>query len=287
MDGILLIKKEKGMTSRDVVNIVCQVCKTKKVGHTGTLDPMAEGLLIVCVGKATKLVEVLTSSRKTYVASMKFGVKTDTMDATGKILKEEDVMVSEEAIKQVLKELETTYEQEVPIYSAVKIHGKKLYEYARNQEEVTLPKRIVTIYQLLFLDYQNNILTVQTEVSKGTYIRSLVEDIARKLNTIATMTALTRTKIGMFSLEQASTIEEVRKGKFHCYSIYEILSKMYPVRRIHGVLLHKVENGAKIDYEEPLEKVFFVNEANEPVALYRKKEDQFVCDKMLKKERAI
>ena len=225
MDGILLIKKEKGMTSRDVVNIVCQVCKTKKVGHTGTLDPMAEGLLIVCVGKATKLVEVLTSSRKTYVASMKFGVKTDTMDATGKILKEEDVMLSEEEIKQVLKELETTYEQEVPIYSAVKIHGKKLYEYARNQEEVTLPKRIVTIYQLLFLDYQNNFLTVQTEVSKGTYIRSLVEDIARKLNTIATMTALTRTKIGMFSLEQASTIEEVRKGKFHCYSIYEILSR--------------------------------------------------------------
>ena len=154
MDGIILVNKEKGMTSRDVVNIVSHVCHTKKVGHTGTLDPMATGLLVICVGRATKLVEVLTSHQKEYIASMIFGIKTDTKDITGTIIEQRETHMKSDQIKKVINNMPTTYQQEVPIYSAVKINGKKLYEYARKKEVVTLPTREVTIEKLQIIDWQ-------------------------------------------------------------------------------------------------------------------------------------
>lgn len=284
MDGIILVNKEKGMTSRDVVNLVSRVCHTKKVGHTGTLDPMATGLLVICVGRATKLVEVLTSHQKEYIASMMFGMKTDTKDITGTVLEQRISHVTKEQIEIVLHDMTTTYQQEVPIYSAVKIHGKKLYEYARNGEQIELPKREVTIEQLKIIDWQDQKqeLTFLTQVSKGTYIRSLVEDIATHLDTISTMTALTRTKVGNFSLEQANTIAEIKNNQFKVYTIYEVLKAMYETRQIAGEVEKKVLNGAKIDNPEDLDIVFFINEKKEPLALYRREGNLLKCYKMLK-----
>lgn len=284
MDGIILVNKEKGMTSRDVVNLVSRVCHTKKVGHTGTLDPMATGLLVICVGRATKLVEVLTSHQKEYIASMMFGMKTDTKDITGTVLEQRISHVTKEQIEIILHDMTTTYQQEVPIYSAVKIHGKKLYEYARNGEQIELPKREVTIEQLKIIDWQDQKqeLTFLTQVSKGTYIRSLVEDIATHLDTIGTMTALTRTKVGNFSLEQANTIAEIKNNQFKVYTIYEVLKSMYETRQIAGELEKKVLNGAKIDNHEDLDIVFFINEKKEPLALYRREGNLLKCYKMLK-----
>ncbi len=284
MDGIILVNKEKGMTSRDVVNLVSRVCHTKKVGHTGTLDPMATGLLVICVGRATKLVEVLTSHQKEYIASMMFGMKTDTKDITGTVLEQRISHVTKEQIEIVLHDMTTTYQQEVPIYSAVKIHGKKLYEYARNGEQIELPKREVTIEQLKIIDWQDQKqeLTFLTQVSKGTYIRSLVEDIATHLDTIGTMTALTRTKVGNFSLEQANTIVEIKNKQFKVYTIYEVLKSMYETRQIAGELEKKVLNGAKIDNPEDLDIVFFINEKKEPLALYRREGNLLKCYKMIK-----
>lgn len=284
MDGIILVNKEKGMTSRDVVNLVSSVCHTKKVGHTGTLDPMATGLLVICVGRATKLVEVLTSHQKEYIASMMFGMKTDTKDITGTVLEQRISHVTKEQIEIVLHDMTTTYQQEVPIYSAVKIHGKKLYEYARNGEQIELPKREVTIELLKIIDWQDQKqeLTFLTQVSKGTYIRSLVEDIATHLDTIGTMTALTRTKVGNFSLEQANTIAEIKNNQFKVYTIYEVLKSMYETRQIAGELEKKVLNGAKIDNPEDLDIVFFINEKKEPLALYRREGNLLKCYKMLK-----
>ena len=284
MDGIILVNKEKGMTSRDVVNIVSHVCHTKKVGHTGTLDPMATGLLVICVGRATKLVEVLTSHQKEYIASMIFGIKTDTKDITGTIIEQREIHMKSDQIKKVINNMPTTYQQEVPIYSAVKINGKKLYEYARKKEEVTLPTREVTIEKLQIIDWQEQEqkLTFLTRVSKGTYIRSLVEDIASHLNTIGTMTELIRTKVGCFTLENANTISEVKNNSYKLYSIYEILHEMFETRIITGELEKKVLNGAKIDNPEQLETVFFINEQKEPLALYKKEEDKLKCYKMLK-----
>lgn len=282
MDGIILVNKEKGMTSRDVVNLVSRVCHTKKVGHTGTLDPMATGLLVICVGRATKLVEVLTSHQKEYIASMMFGMKTDTKDITGTVLEQRISHVTKEQIEIVLHDMTTTYQQEVPIYSAVKIHGKKLYEYARNGEQIELPKREVTIELLKIIDWQDQKqeLTFLTQVSKGTYIRSLVEDIATHLDTIGTMTALTRTKVGNF--EQANTIAEIKNNQFKVYTIYEVLKSMYETRQIAGELEKKVLNGAKIDNPEDLDIVFFINEKKEPLALYRREGNLLKCYKMLK-----
>ena len=152
MNGILIIDKPKGITSRDVVNNVIKIFNTKKVGHTGTLDPLATGVLVVCVGKATKLVSELTSTDKEYIASVTLGIKTDTLDSMGSVLFSEDAIKAKEEIINVLNSFIGSYEQEVPIYSAVKINGKKLYEYAREGIDIELPKRKVEIKEIELLD---------------------------------------------------------------------------------------------------------------------------------------
>ena len=195
MNGILLIDKPSGLTSRDVVNIVGKSLGTKKIGHTGTLDPLATGVMVLCVGKYTKLVEMLTSYNKTYEASIVLGIKTDTLDITGKVLEEKCSNISLSDILLALKKFEGVYDQEVPIYSAVKINGKKLYEYARENKTIELPKRSVNISKISLISdikYENNktLFSIRCNVSKGTYIRSLINDIASSLNTIGVMKEL-------------------------------------------------------------------------------------------------
>jgi len=250
MDGIVLINKEKNCTSRDVVNQVSKILKTKKIGHTGTLDPIATGVLVLCIGKATKLVEVITSYDKEYEAEVILGIKTDTKDITGKILKEEKAIISKENIEKCLKQMIGTYNQTVPIYSAVKINGKKLYEYARNNEEIELPKRKVTIKELKLIsdityEKEKTKFKIKCHVSKGTYIRSLIEDIATNLNTIGTMENLKRTKQGNFQIASANTIQDIENNKFKIYPIEEILEKFYKIEMTDD-LYFKIKNGSII-----------------------------------------
>ena len=173
MNGILVINKPKGYTSRDIVNIISKKLGTKKVGHTGTLDPMAEGVLVLPVGRALKISELLTSNKKEYKARVILGYETDTLDITGKETKRNNPIVSEEDIKRALQEMIGRQLQEVPIYSAVKINGKKLYEYARNNIPVTLPKKEIEVYELSLIDNVKKLkdtieFTIYCRVSKGT-----------------------------------------------------------------------------------------------------------------------
>ena len=228
MNGILLVNKPAGVTSRDVVNKVGKILCTKKVGHTGTLDPLATGVLVLCIGSATKLVEILTATEKEYIAEMMLGIKTDTYDITGNILEDNKIIKSEEEIRNVLMSMQGTYKQEVPIYSTVKIDGKKLYEYARENKSIELPKRMVTISKIELLNMKEEQgytkFSFSCKVSKGTYIRSLICDIANKLNTIGCMTKLNRVKQGDFSLEQCYTLEDIEQGNFKLLDIKDCLN---------------------------------------------------------------
>lgn len=248
MHGILVINKEVGPTSRDVVNEVSKILNTKKIGHTGTLDPIASGLLVLCIGKATKLVNFITSSDKEYIASFKLGIKTDTGDITGKVIEEAKVSLRTKEVKNTFLKFPRIYNQEVPIYSAVKIKGKKLYEYARANKEVELPLREVAIKELELISFKGKTITFRALVSKGTYIRSLINDICKKLNTIGTMTSLVRTKQGDFSLDDGFTVKEVANGKHKIITIRELF-KDYEQREVDGEFLTKIKNGVLIDYD--------------------------------------
>ena len=211
INGFILVNKPKGITSRDVVNQIEKILNTK-AGHTGTLDPMAEGVLLICLGKATKLTEIMTAKTKEYIAEVTLGIETDTLDTEGKIIKENKQNITEKQVIDALKKFKKTYLQEVPKYSAIKVNGKKLYEYARENKEVVLPKKEVTIYDIKLLDFKDNKFSFYAKVSKGTYIRSLIRDIAYSLNTLGIMSKLARTSQGKFKLEDTVTIDEIKQG---------------------------------------------------------------------------
>ena len=268
MGGILLIDKPKGITSRDVVDKVVKKFGTKKVGHTGTLDPIATGVLVICVGKATKLVNYLTSTEKEYIATVELGTKTDTLDNTGNILEERESKYSKEQIIEVLDSFKGKYEQEVPIYSAVKVNGKKLYEYARNNEEVVLPKREVEIKDIVLLNdvkYEKDktIFKFKCTVSKGTYIRALINDIATRLNTVGIMTDLRRTKQGKFSIQDCINIDSVELDSL--IGIIDILDCKKV--ELTNDIEKKVLNGNKLKNIYNVNEVLFVNK-NKAIALY-------------------
>lgn len=276
INGILLVNKPKGITSRDVVNEVQKALNTK-AGHTGTLDPMAEGVLVICLGKATKLTEIITSTIKEYEAEVTLGIETDTLDTEGTIIKKDDTKIDKEQITKVLKEFETTYNQEVPKYSAVKVNGKKLYEYARKGEEVTLPKKKVTIYDLSLLDYENNKFKIYTKVSKGTYIRSLIRDICHELNALGTMSNLARISQGKYKIKDTFTLEDLEKGKYNIIPIKELLDMK--VVKVSGKLKQKIINGQKLDFD--YDKVLFTDINDKELAIYKKEGKELKVYKML------
>ncbi len=276
--GVLLVDKPSGMTSRDVVNRISHIFDTKKVGHNGTLDPLATGLLVVTINRATKINQYLTATKKTYIATILMGQKTDTGDISGKILKTSHQYCTKEEIKKVLQAFPKTYEQEVPIYSAVKIEGKKLYEYARKQQQVVLPKRRVEIYQLELLEVTDRTFTIVTTVSKGCYIRSLIQDLADLLGIPLTMQALRRTTQGKFKLEQAIPLADIT-ARQALIPIAEALD--ISVKQVPTYLLKKVENGAPIANVFAIEdKVLLVNQ-DQPLAIYHAIGDKLQVEKML------
>ena len=272
MNGVLVVNKEKDYTSRDIVNIISKTLKTKKVGHTGTLDPLATGVLVVTVGEATKISELLTSSFKEYIADIELGIETDTLDITGNILKEETVFKTKEEIENILSSMIGSYDQEVPIYSAVKINGKKLYEYAREKEEVELPKRKVEVKEIELLNYRQKedkvFFKMRCLVSKGTYIRSLIRDIATKLNTIGVMTDLIRTKQGKFNIEDAYTLEQIKQEKSHLIKIEDALD--IDIVEVDDYLKKKIQNGSILENRYPKDTVLF--KQNTALAIYKKYE---------------
>lgn len=213
MNGIINIYKEKGFTSHDVVAKMRGILKMKKIGHTGTLDPDAEGVLPVCVGKATKLVDLITDKDKTYEAVCKFGITTDTQDITGKILKTADVTVDLKQIEKITKSYIGEYLQLPPMYSAIKINGKRLYELARQGKEVERERRKVLIKDIQILHYfeEEKELILSIDCGKGTYIRTLLHDIGEELGCGATMKSLTRTAVGNFKIEEAIKLSELEK----------------------------------------------------------------------------
>lgn len=272
MFGIVLINKGKGLTSRDVVNLVSKKLNTKKVGHAGTLDPLATGLLVIGIGRGTKLLDILTLDTKEYIAEVKLGILTDTLDITGNIISEDiNVNVKKEQLEKILESFIGEYLQEVPKYSAVKVDGKRLYQYARSDEEVILPKRLVSIkeIELLNFDLENKTFTFRTLVSKGTYIRSLIKDIGDKLKIYCTMQNLLRTKSGKFKIQDSIIIEEIDENKI--IPVDEVLD--YPVEVIDGELLKKVLNGNQINYCHQSEFVIFSDSNKNILAIYQKIDD--------------
>lgn len=257
MDGIIVINKPKGITSREVVNKVCKLLNTKKVGHTGTLDPIATGVLVLCVGKATKLVETLTSNDKEYVATVKLGILTDTLDTDGTIIEKKCVNLDKDKLVNVLNSFIGTYNQEVPIYSAVKVNGKKLYEYARAKKEVTIPKRMVEIKKIKLIEFGNDYYKFKVTVSKGTYIRSLIKDINDKLGIIGVMSDLVRTKQGKFSINNSYTLENMENNNYNVLTITDVLKDENCVI-ISNTLFEKVKNGALINNEYNTSMVTFI-----------------------------
>lgn len=246
LDGILIIDKPAGITSHDVVAKVRKALKTKKVGHTGTLDPLATGVLIVCVEKATKLVNYLTCDEKTYEVEMKFGIKTDTGDITGKIIDEDpnyDIDIS--IIKNTMNKFIGKQKQIPPMYSAIKINGKKLYELAREGIEIEREAREIEIFDIRNIEWKNEILKYTVHCSKGTYIRSLCEDIAKELGTIGTMTNLRRIQSGKFQIKDAIKIEDISEEKI--ISMEKLFDKEINVKNNLKELL----NGMKIQCIKP------------------------------------
>ncbi len=213
MDGILNIYKEKGWTSFDVVAKLRRILKVKRIGHTGTLDPDAEGVLPVCVGRATKAVEALMDHDKEYRAVLLFGKKTDTGDITGKVLAEAEVPdLSEDEIRNVLSTFVPGYAQIPPMYSALKVNGKRLYEYAREGIVIEREPREVQIPSLRLESMALPRITITTVCGRGTYIRALCEDIGEKLFLPACMESLLRTRVGDFHVSDAKRIAEIEEA---------------------------------------------------------------------------
>lgn len=276
---IINVCKEKNMTSRDVVNIISKHLHTKKVGHTGTLDPLATGVLIVCTNHDTKLVDILTSKNKEYIATMRLGIQTDTGDITGNIIKRSTYKVTKDQIIKVLNSFLGSSTQTVPIYSAVKINGKKLYEYARNGEEVTLPTREINISSIELLDYHDDLIKFKVTVSKGTYIRSLIEDIGKTLQTVATMEDLVRTKQGHYKIEDSYTLEDIKNDNYKPIPL-NIVLKDYHTYNLNATEYFKVKNGSKMLLNID-DKIVTLLYNNKPIALYRKENDIYRVYKML------
>lgn len=267
MNGVIVVNKPKGITSRDVVNEVVKYLGTKKVGHTGTLDPLATGVLVLCIGKATKLVEILTSNDKEYIATVKLGILTDTLDTYGTIIKKENVKLDRNKLIEALNSFVGTYNQEVPLYSAVKINGKKLYEYARENKTVDLPKRMVEIKDIKLLEFNNNSYKFKVMVSKGTYIRSLIKDINDKLGIIGVMSDLQRTRQGKFSIDDAYDLENIKNGNFKVLSITDVVKDKKCVI-IDDNLYNIIKNGGLINNVYNKDLITFIYN-NEVIAIYK------------------
>mgnify|MGYP002423755474 FL=1 len=255
MNGVVIIDKSKGYTSHDVVNIIRKTLNMKKVGHAGTLDPNATGVLPILIGEATKISKYLIEHDKTYVAELALGNKTTTGDSEGKIIEEKAVpKLTIDEIEKTLEECLGKQKQKPPAYSAIKINGKKAYEYAREGKEIELEEREIEIHKIKLIKYENEIITFEVNCSKGTYIRVLCEDIAKKLKTVGNMKNLRRTKVDNFNLGQAVALEEIKGNSSivgeKIISIEKIFENQERIQ-LNEYKLNLFLNGVKLTYNKP------------------------------------
>ena len=254
MDGVIIINKSKGYTSHDIVAKVKKITG-EKVGHTGTLDPLATGVLPLLIGKGTLCSKYLINHNKTYEVVLKLGIKKSTGDEEGDIIQEENVdekRLEEKEVKKVLESFLGEQEQIPPIYSAIKINGKKLYEYARKGQEVEVKPRRITIYDIKMLRIDKKSYEIQFEVScsKGTYIRSLCEDIAERMGTVGYMKELQRTKVGTFTIEQSVLVEDLTKENIeeHIITIENLFKNLEHIK-LNERKLQLFLNGVKLSFD--------------------------------------
>lgn len=271
-NGLIVVNKEKNVTSRDVVNSLCKIFNTKKIGHTGTLDPIATGVLVIAIGKYTKLVDKITSLDKEYIAKVKIGIKTDTLDITGNILEKRKCNVDKLLLINTLNSFIGSYSQVVPKYSAIKINGKKLYEYARKNIHIDLPSRKVEIKNIELIDFKTDSFSFKVTVSKGTYIRSLIRDICDKLNIIGTMESLTRTRQGEFKIEGSYTTRDIINNKYKLLTAEDIFD--FKTYEITFEEFKKIQNGNMLSLNSK-EEYLFLNYQQKKKAIYKKEKDLY------------
>lgn len=285
MFGFLNVYKPAGITSHDVVSCLRRVTKIKQIGHTGTLDPFAEGLLLVCIGKATRLIEYLDDD-KAYTGVIQLGSATDTYDKEGKIIKTSDKMVTKTDIESALIHFTGEIEQLPPIYSAIKVNGKKLYQYAREGKEVKIEPRRVNISSLEILDFDeaNRQVTLHIECSKGTYIRSIANDLGEKLGTYGHLIKLIRTKVGDFKVNDSIKLDELDTyEKVQSNLINPVQKIKFPEYKLTQDEKDKVSRGMPVNYtgdfrESSLVKLTFQNEL---AAIASTRQQQLKCEKVL------
>lgn len=283
MDGVLLINKEEGLSSHDVVRKLRKILNTKKVGHCGTLDPLAKGLLVVTVGKALKISRFIEGDEKEYIATIKLGESTATLDREGEIIEKREVApFNKESIEQVFDGLIGKIKQKPPIYSAVSVNGKRLYEYARENIEVEIKERDIEIKRLELIDYNDKFIKYKVVCSKGTYVRVLCETIANKLNNIGYMYDLVRTRVGKLYLENSFTLNDIENGNYTLKDIESSLTN-FVVLVAKDKDLYKASNGNTLDfYIEG--NVLIIDEFRDVIALYEgdKEKNKLMCNRVLK-----
>ena len=256
--GIINVYKEAGYTSHDVVARLRGICGQKKIGHTGTLDPDAVGVLPVCLGNGTRLCDILTDRRKEYVATLRLGMMTDTQDISGKILEEREVLVSPPEVRKVILSFLGDSMQIPPMYSALKVNGKKLYELAREGKEVERAARPITVYGIEVLQEEHPEYVFKVECSKGTYIRTLCHDIGEQLGCGAVMTKLIRSRVGEFEIEKAHTLDELQsladQGILSRAIVpVEMMFEDYPALVVKESSHKVIQNGNQLKKEDFLE----------------------------------
>lgn len=246
MDGVLIINKPKGYTSHDIVNIVKKQLNITKVGHAGTLDPNATGVLPVLIGNATKISKYLIEHDKVYIAELKLGEKSSTGDLEGEIIEKKSVpKLNEDQIKDTLKLFLGKQQQIPPMYSSIKINGKKAYEYARKGLKVEMEPREIEIMNISLIKFQDNIITFKVKCSKGTYIRVLCEDIAKSLGTVGLMKELCRIKVNEFDIKNSVTLDDIKNGNVQIINIEEIF-KAQPYIKLNDRETKLFLNGVKL-----------------------------------------
>jgi tRNA pseudouridine55 synthase len=272
MDGIILIKKPMHITSRDVVDAVSRTLQTKKVGHTGTLDPFATGLLMITVNKATKAGTFIESLDKTYEAVISLGKKTDTGDLTGTVIEEKPLFDLDEAyVQQVLESFLGEQTQVPPMYSAIKKDGVPLYQLAREGITIDREPRHIIIYDIQLTQLTKDTLSFRVRSSKGTYVRTLAEDICEKMGLVGHLTSLSRTHIGSFSLENAFTLDQVKPSKL--ISVYDALSHLEKIIIDTPAQKKAIEDGKAQSFKTTAYKVLLVTLNKDVLAVYQRSDD--------------
>jgi len=276
MLNALFINKPSGITSFDVCFRLRKVLGTKKIGHTGTLDPLADGVMIVLFDKATKANQFLVTDNKEYIARVRLGIETDTLDIDGNVINETAYnLPDKDDLINVLDSFLGQSRQEVPLTSAISVNGKRLYQYQREGKEVELPIRDINVYEIKLIEIHEDGFSFKAKVSSGTYIRALVRDILKKLKLTGTLCSLTRTAVDNVTLDQCDALEDIEKGNYTLHDLYELLSVKYPLVDYENI--DDIRNGRSIKIDNNSDRILIVHD-KEVLAVYDKNPDNsFSC----------